>query len=189
MTSLTVPPPYFAAQTIRGTVYDLSHFNPFQFLVESDKVPRPLKVNVRFSTHCFTEGYDPTKHPINEPVIMDEGNRRRAFCSIRHNLSLQLPTLVNNLGAPGSIVYQAASKRNWVYSITLVDQSGSKYQVFFDFRRTAKGLRHLQDLDMFVESAYSVPIVQEEPNILGSVRFALLAGNTYIGKPVNTRKK
>ncbi len=54
---------------IRGQVYDLAHLDSFQFEVSSTKVPRPLRINVRFTNYCFSEAFDATRHPADEPVI------------------------------------------------------------------------------------------------------------------------
>jgi hypothetical protein len=66
--------------------------------------------------------------------------------------------------------------------------AGTRYQIFFELRRTVPERRRLQDLDMVVESAYPADPSRTEPNILGPVRFALLAGSLYLGKVVTTRR-
>lgn len=73
-------------------------------------------------------------------------------------------------------------------AIVEVPEAGTRYQIFFELRRTVAGLRRLQDLDMVVESAYPANPARPEPNILGRVSFLLLAGNLYAGKPVTTRR-
>jgi hypothetical protein len=179
---------YHPPLRIRGEIYDLSHLDPFQFEVSSTKVPRPLRINVRFTNHCFSEAFDPAKHLSDEPVIPD-GQRRRAFCPDRYDLSLRLPALIQGLGEPAAFVHETAARRNWMYAALVeVPIAGTRYQIFFELRRAIPERRRLQDLDMIVESAYPADPNRPEPNILGPVRFALLAGSLFLGKVVTTRR-
>lgn len=179
---------YHPPLRIRGQVYDLSHLHPFQFDVSSSKVPRRLRINVRFTNHCFSEAFDPAKHPADEPVIPD-GQRRRAFCPDRYDLSPRLPSLIRGLADPAARVHETAARRNWMHAALVeVPFAGTRYQIFFELRRTVPERRRLQDLDMVVESAYPADPSRTEPNILGPVRFALLAGSLYLGKVVTTRR-
>lgn len=179
---------YHAPLRVHGHVYDLAHLDSFQFEVSSAKVPRPLRINVRFTNHCFSEAFDPAKHPTSEPVIPD-GSRRRAFCPNRYALSPRLPGLIRGLADPAARVHETAARRNWMHAaIVEVPVAGSRYQIFFELRRTVPARRGLQDLDMIVESAYPVDPNRPEPNILGPVRFALLAGSLFVGKTVTTRR-
>lgn len=179
---------YHSPLRIRGEVYDLSHLDPFQFEVSSTKVPRPLRINVRFSNHCFSVAFDATKHPADEPVIPD-GQMRRAFCPDRYHLSPRLPGLIRGLADPAARVHQTAARRNWMHAAVIeVPVAGTRYQIFFELRRTIPERRRLQDLDMVVESAYAADPNRPEPNILGPVRFALLAGSLYVSRPVTTRR-
>jgi len=179
---------YHPPLLVRGQAYDLAHLDPFRFEVSSTKVPRPLRINVRFTNHCFSEAFDPTRHPVDEPVISD-GRRRRAFCPDRYDLSLRLPTLMRGLADSTTRVHETAARRNWMYAaIIKVPVAGTRYQIFFEMRRTSPERRRLQDLDMVVESAYAANPTRPEPNILGPVRFALLAGSLYLGKIVTTRR-
>lgn len=179
---------YHPSLRIRGRAYDVSHLDPFQFEVCSTKVPRPLRINVRFTNHCFSEAFDPSKHPANEPPIMD-GTRRRAFCPVRYELSPRLPALIRGLADPGSRVHETATRRNWMYAAVVeMPAAGTQYQIFFELRRTVPERRRQQDIDMIVESAYPADPSRPEPNILGRVNFQLLAGSLYVGKPVTTRR-
>jgi hypothetical protein len=71
------PPAYH-----RGRSYDLSHLHPFVFEAASAKVPRPLRINVRFTNHCYSEAFDPDRHGPNDPTIRD-GARNRVFAPDR----------------------------------------------------------------------------------------------------------
>ena len=65
--------------------------------------------------------------------------------------------------------------------------AGTRYQIFLELRRTIPERRRLQDLDMVVESAYPADPDRPEPNILGPVWFALLAGSLYLRKVVTAK--
>lgn len=67
-------------------------------------------------------------------------------------------------------------------------ESSMLLPIFFELRRTVPKRRQLQDLDMVVESAYPADPNRPEPNILGPVRFALLAGSLFLGKTITTRR-
>jgi len=173
---------------LHGQIYDLSHLDPFRFEANSTKVARALRVNVRFTNHCYSETFDPTRHEEHEPAIMD-GQRRRAFCPNRYALSHLLPGLIGGLANPGARVHETVSRRNWMYAVTVeLGAEGVRYQIFFDLRRTIDERRRFQDLDMVVESAYPGTPDRAAPNVLGRVNFLLLAGSVYMGKPVTTRR-
>lgn len=179
---------YSAPLVIRGVAFDLVHLDPFTFEVASNKVPRPLLVNVRFTSHCYTEAFDPARHPADEPAIMD-GVRRRAFAPDRYTLSHRLPALIRGLADPRAKVHETGARRNWMYSAVVeIPAEGTRYGVFFELRRTPEERRKLSDLELVVESAYPADPARPEPNILGPVGFVLLAGSTFLGKRVTTRR-
>jgi hypothetical protein len=80
---------------IKGTVYDLTHLDPFIL-----DVPRPsgaqIRLQVQFGSHTFTEKY--TALHTRDLAIAD-GNQLRAFCLNRYGHSLSLPAAV--VGAVG----------------------------------------------------------------------------------------
>lgn len=183
----TAPAAYSVPLVIRGAAHDLSHLDPFTFEVASDKVPRPLRVNVRFTNHCYTEAFDLARHPADEPAVMD-GVRRRAFSPDRYALSRRLPGLVRGLADPRAKVRETGSRRNWMYSAVVeIPAEGTRYGVFFGLRRAPADRRRLQDLELVVESAYPADPARPEPNILGRVGFVLLAGSTFLGRRVSTK--
>lgn len=185
--STTLSAAYSTPLLLRGVTYTLDHLDPFNFEVMSSKVPRPLQVNVRFTNHCYSEAFDAARHPEDEPAIMD-GVRRRAFCPLRYALSPRLPGLIRGLAQPRAKVHETSARRNWMYSAIVEEPvEGTRYQIFFELRRAPADRRRLQDLEIVVESAYPADPGRPQPNILGAVHFALLAGSTYLGKRVSTR--
>jgi hypothetical protein len=82
-------------KTIAGTVYDLTHLEPFILPVGT------VRLRVEFSCHCFTEEYNGTFHTPD--LAISDGNDLRAFCLIRYGHSLRLPAAVKT--AVGSTAY------------------------------------------------------------------------------------
>lgn len=76
---------------IAGTVYDLTHLDPFEF-----DVPRangvPLVLQVQFGSHTFTEAFTPLHS--RDLAISDGSGPLRAFCLHRYSHSLSLPAAV-----------------------------------------------------------------------------------------------
>jgi hypothetical protein len=180
--------PYHQPLTVCGRRYNLAHLDPFVFEANSRKVPHPLRVNVRFTNHCFSEAFDADKHDADDAVIMD-GTRRRVFSPGRYALSHHLPDLIRGLAHEKARVNQTAARRNWMLSaIVEVSVDTVRYQIFFELRRTRPDRARLQDLDMVVESAYPADPGKREPNVLGRMSFLLLAGSVYTGQPVSTRR-
>jgi hypothetical protein len=155
--------------------------------VDSRKAGKLLRVHVRFTTHCFTKKYDPETHPEGTPIINDANGRPRSFCPVRYGLSLRLPDLIKALNHPKASVRQTAEERNWLHSVTVDDPRG-KYHVFFELRRAASEVRHLQDLALMVESAYPQDLAEPAPAVRGAMGFVLLCGKVYTGEPVATRR-
>ena len=66
--------------------------------------------------------------------------------------------------------------------------TNTRYQIFFELRRTMPERRRFQDLDMVVESAYPADPNRPAPNVLGRMNFLLLAGSVYLGVKTSTRR-
>jgi hypothetical protein len=179
--------PYFKPLIIRGQSYDLVHLNPIKLVVDSEQAKRALHVHARFTTHCFTEGFNPEVHAPDEPWIQDEGQRRRAFCAVRYGLSAHLPVAIHSLNHAKTKVYQTDARRNWLHSVTVEGQNGP-YHIFFEVRRPPPDRRHLQDIELTVESAYPQRPGYPSPNTVGRMGFPLVIGNVFLGKPIATRR-
>ncbi|MBC8679354.1 hypothetical protein [Staphylococcus pseudintermedius] len=178
---------YFPDLVISEVNYDFSHLDPFIMMVKSDMAKKELKVHVRFTNHCFTRGYEAFSHPEGEPVIPDHSGNERTFCPIRYRLSLSLPSIINGLVNPQEKVFQTAARRNWAYSITIDDPAGP-YHLFFEIRRASRDERHLQDLNVVVESAYHEEKGYGPPDLLGRIGFVALCGRVYCRKPLATKR-
>ncbi len=178
---------YFPDLVLSGVKYDFSHLDPFMMIVKSDMAKKDLRIHVRFTNHCFTKGYDRRDHPDGDPVISDHSGNDRTFCPIRYNLSLSLPAIIKSLTKPEEKVSQTAARRNWSYSITVDDPKGP-YHLFFEIRRTPQYERHLQDLNIVIESAYHEEKGYGPPKLLGRIGFVALCGRVFCNKPLSTKR-
>jgi hypothetical protein len=177
---------YFPELVIAGERVDLSHLEPFTFVIQSQLAKRDLRVHVTFSNHCFTQGYEYASHPARDPIIDAGSARPRTFCPIRYRLSQQLPALIKTLNHPKAKVWETSAERNWCYSITIDDPEGP-YHVFFEVRRTSRERRQWQDINLIVESAYHEDD-DGGPSLKGSMAFRLLCGKVYLSQPVATKR-
>lgn len=178
--------PYHPPLTIAGRTYAFPHLEPFQMAVASQKVGRLLRIHVRFTNHCFSVAFDAAAYPPGTNTFFDSGSRLRVFCPVRYGLSQQLPAVVQQLSHPAAKVRQTAQRRNWLHSAQVIGPTGP-YLIFFEIRRTSRNEGHLQDLNLVVESAY-LQGARPPPALLGSMNFVLLAGKTYMGESIATRR-
>ena len=143
----TKPPPFFRPHTIQGQLYDLSHLDPFSHsVVGSD---REYAIEVRFSCHCFTEEVTQNHTP---DLHYTHRGERRAFCTIRHQLSIQLPQLITTLKTQS--VYNNRGGNFFFWRNQTVTGQGEPYLIFFDATRsTRSGI----DVIMNINSAHLKP--------------------------------
>lgn len=179
--------PYFPSLALQGQTYDFSHLNPFELQVNSAIAKRDLRVHVRFTNHCFTVGYDAPAHPPGEPILLDHGQRERTFCRVRYDLSKDLPGVISNLADPAMKVWETATRRNWAHVMQIESPRGPFY-VFFELKRTPVENRHLQDLNLVVESAYPQDPAEPRPSLMGRMGFLMLCGKIYTGQKTSTKR-
>lgn len=179
--------PYFAPLVIEGQTYCLAHLNPFQLVLPSERVRKDLRIHVRFTNHAFTAAYDAAAHNPAHPVIDDHGGRPRLFCDVRYALSHTLPSVISGFTHPATKVHQTAAQRNWAH-VTQIETPKGPYYVFFELRRAQREDRHLQDLNLVVESAYPQDPSMPAPQLSGRMAFGLLCSKVYAGEPVSTRR-
>ncbi len=178
---------FFLPVTIGEDQFDFEHLRPFTMSFHSQKAKRNLKVNVRFSNHCFTQSPNEgeTYHPSQ--VLVDHNGNSRVFCPIRYRLSFDLGSIVRSLNNPACKVFETASRRNYNYSIQIDDPAGP-YHLFFAVKRANGPTRKMQDLSLFVESAYNEMPIGNSPSLIGRISFHLLCTKVYLGQPVSTRR-
>ncbi|ELV7510824.1 TPA: hypothetical protein P2Q98_004519 [Aeromonas veronii] len=179
--------PFFPPLVIEGVTYEFSHLDPFTMRFVSNSAHRQLRVNVRFSNHCFS--YSPIDGQERPAPLMlfDHNDRERIFCPTRYRLSLSLPDIVRSLNNPKCKVYQTAARRNFNYSLQVDDPKGP-YHLFFEISKSTGQAAQMQDLNMFVESAYHEEPIGKSPDLLGKIGFHVLCTNVYLRKPVATKR-
>ena len=181
-----MPAPYHPPLTVAGQTYAFPHLEPFQMMVASQRVGRSLRVHVRFVSHCFSTVFEAATHSLDAQTFPDGGGRLRMFCPVRCGLSQQLPNAVQQLNHPAAKVRQTAQHWNWSHSVQVASPAGP-HPIFSEIRRAPQDEKHLQDLNLTVESACSQD-ANPPPALLGPMSFVLLAGKTYLGKPTATRR-
>lgn len=132
----------FPALVVGPEVFACDHLAPFSFSFETPIRKAGVHCYVQFSTHCFSDKYDPERHPENV-VVLDERGQIRCFDRDRYELSKGLKALIE--GLPGSKVYQTPESNFAIITM----QDGREYRVFFNVRRDSK-----KKIRLYVESAY-----------------------------------
>lgn len=179
--------PFFPPLVLDGTPYTFSHLEPFTMRFDSNQAKRKLRINVRFSNHCFSFSPEGGAFYLESFKLNDHNGRERIFCPIRHNLSLGLPSIVRSLNNPECKVRQTAARRNFNYSLEIDDPKGP-YHLFFEVSKTVGASARMQDLNFFLESAYPEDPVLGKPDLLGRIKFHTLCTNVFLNKSVSTRR-
>jgi len=168
---------------IGGVTLDLAHLEPFGLTFFVKNLGRELTIDVKFSNHCFTVDFDAA---IHDPAltIMDH-KRQRAYDLQRHNLSRNLPSMINAL--PTASVYLTPSDRNYVYVANLKATNGLVYPMYFHLKRVKDEAP--RNLSMVVESAY--PIADEKQVLGGATKisFPVLCAKVFKGERVKPQAR
>lgn len=179
--------PFFSPLSIGDQTYDFRHLDPFTMSFYSQMVSKDLRVNVRFSNHCFT--HSPLEQAIYSPefILTDHSSRIRIFCPTRYRLSHMLGEIVRGLNNPQCKVYQTASRRNFNYSLQIENPQGP-YHLFFEVSKTTGAASSMQELDLFVESAYPEMPIGDSPALVGRIGFQLLCSKVFLRQPISTKR-
>jgi hypothetical protein len=137
---------FFPPLLVGESLIDLTHLEPFQFAMPTTARPKGAVIDVRFSNHCYSDAYDPERHP-DDIDVWDRG-QRRAFDQGRYDLSLGLRAAIREL--PASIVYHTP-EANFV-RIVAPGNEALEYRIYFNVRQGG-GVADA-DVSLFVESAY-----------------------------------
>jgi len=140
---------------------------------------RTIAIEVRFSSHCFTEKAGPDDAP---DLLYIHAQERRRFDLIRYELSKRLPDLIRQL--PGKSVYRSQTSNFFFLRATKGTEYPGPYVVFFNMRKARQA-----DIDLLmrIESAYAKPNMTTRAS---AVRFERLALSCATGRqiPVAPRK-
>ena len=145
---------------------------------------KELRVRVTFTSHCFSEAYDPVTHGPGDSIVDKDTKRWRTYCPVRDELSKDLSKVISAL--IDEEVWQSATERNWVYSTT-VEVPAGPYHVFFEVQKASPDQRTWQDVNLIVESAY--PQTGSPPSLKGKKPFALVCGEEYTGRRRPAKKR
>ena len=184
---MTLIKPYHPSLVVRDTLYTFEHLEPLELTVTSFLANKDLVINVRFSNHCFTEAYSPRHGSTAEGVIEDQGGVLRIFCPIRNEQAKNLASIIREWTNPKAKVWESKTERNWVFMMEIDDPAGP-YYIFFKLSRSSVEDRHLQDLNLFVESAYPKDPLREPPKVHGKMAFVTLCGKIFLNKNTKTAR-
>lgn len=155
---------------IAGTVYDLSHLDPFILPVGT------VRLRVEFNCHCFTVEYNGTFHTPD--LAISHGSDMRAFCLDRYGHSLRLPAAVK--GAVGSTAYLSDGRMH--ICATLPGLSGPYLVAYKIRRKPAKNF----DGVMLITTAHHRPNADLS---LPSAPFNATVFANIVGGKINWKKK
>ena len=154
-----------------GIEYDLTHLDPFVLRVRPSSPGAPIfAVRVQFGAHCFTKK---SSQIDSADFRFMDGGKERCFCPIRHERSLDLPSIVKN--ARSGFAY-TSQRQN--YLLVKPDENATPYAVFFDLKAVRSGK---YDAVMSVVSAYLKPNLATQ---LPSIPFTALIARTARGQAI-----
>jgi len=154
---------------------ELGHLDPMFMECPCDKIRRDLAIRVKFANHCYTEGFDATRHNRDQICLWDAPDRGRVFCPERYELSHNLPEIL--LGIHTKKVYQTSEQRNYVYAVPL-ELDSQRYEIYFMLQRALAEDREERraDLRLTVESAYpAAGAATNLPKTCGKIGFVTLS--------------
>ena len=155
-----------------SVVFD--HLASFSFSFDTP-VRKGVRCVVQFTTHCYSDKFDPGRHPENV-VVPDERGVLRCFDQDRYDLSKGLEALIRNL--PGNKVHQTPESNFAIITM----QDGREYRVYFNIRRLRK-----KELRLYVESAYAPDAESFKvlpATVYQKVRFVILVDKVLSNEPL-----
>lgn len=160
---------------IAGTVYDLTHLDPFEI-----EVPKAggdaILLQVQFGSHTFTEKYNPLHTP--DLAISDGNGPLRAFCLNRYSHSLSLPAAVKQ-----SVAGEVCLNQNRLNIAASLPGLNGPYLIAFTLR--AKRTKKFDGV-MTVVSAHHRPNMDLT---LPCAPFRVVAAATLAGRKIDWKKK
>jgi hypothetical protein len=162
--------PYWSELIVEGEAIDLSHLEPFEFLLLPVGFAVDAIISVRFHDHCFSETYEPTRHVSAIYTNQASSSERRAFSWERYELSKLLPDIMRKMD--GQKI--ASTREGNMVKVTL--QNGQTYPVFFTMRYAGK-----RRVELFVVSAY-IWNKAVTPATTGSMKFNLAVAKVLQGQ-------
>jgi hypothetical protein len=164
--------PYWRPLVVNGVAIDLSHLEPFPFQVFPTGSEKPATIHVTFNNHCFSKGFDASRHraPLPATHVSPAERGKRGFEPTRYELSKSLPALVREFD--GRRIAQTS--KGTLVRIALAD--GRDYGIFFKLEKTGS-----TTCEMFVMSAYT-PDEGKRVVATGEMRFNVAVALVLAGK-------
>jgi hypothetical protein len=146
----------FGLLTYHGSLWDLSHLDPFAFQCDLD-LGFPATVLVLFSCHCFTHSFAWDPRPrveIPRHEIYDDGREERVLCPERYRTSRSLlRDLVLTLPERRIIVADERQPNFMTIETTNAHGEPAVYAVFFE---VGKDKTRKNRLLLRIQSAYTL---------------------------------
>ena len=178
-----------APYIVDGKTFNLSHLNTFtrktSFKLRSGEKTAPVEVT--FSCHCWSRSplqgeQIPATHFVHDGS--EQMPRHRLFCPSRHELSLELPGLIDKMLTNRALVYYTAY-RNVVrledLAPVVAGTPPTKYYIFIKLtKRAPEGAQKF--IKMVVESAYPDSVMYDNPSYGKPIAFSELLGDCWEGR-------
>jgi len=169
----------------QNLVYDLSHLNSrtatYEQPAKGDKPVRQYQVEVIFSLHCFTRGFQENEQPERD-LLYSDSRETRVFDFRRYELSKQLPRIMQELA--DRKCYHSG-KGNF-FTVEVFDEQEEKieYDIFFEASKSEKR----GTIRLFVQSAYVRDAKHRSRPALNRIGFYVILFNTINNKPIKIQK-
>lgn len=134
-----------------GVRYSLHHLQPLRVTLPGDASNSgDLVTRVSFHSHVYSQS-----HPSGTggAVFLDEGGRKREFCSGRHQLSLALPQHCRTMIVNAYPTWRSRDRNN-TNNMAVCDaqpRTGTCYLIFYELHPSLASGIHVE---MVVKSAY-----------------------------------
>ncbi|MEO6825093.1 MAG: hypothetical protein ABI167_10305 [Nitrosospira sp.] len=161
-----------------GAEYDLSHLHPSQLTfiqpANTSDHQRIYKVEVAYSLHCFTRGYDPTVPLLGYADVRE----KRTFDFVRYELSKKLPEIMSGLDKKKCL---HSGKGNFFVIETITPNGDKKdYEVYFDVTKSkTPGF-----VSLYVQSAYIRDTYHKNRPNNKKIAFVVILHNKLNGKEI-----
>ncbi|UWQ10184.1 hypothetical protein K3X41_09605 [Aliiroseovarius crassostreae] len=130
----------YSPVTIEGITYDLSHLDAFRAdFPGKGKEGEDLQVDVKFSTHVFTER---ATHGRRRD-IQDQSGTWRTFCSDRYSVSLLVPDIITGLISDDEHTAISKDFNKGSNLVVVRGHDGKDWSVFFCFEPSVQGVQLL----------------------------------------------
>lgn len=131
-----------------GREYNFDHIEAFHSSLDGHgRDGEDIRIRVSFQSHVYSEACS----AFEIEKFADEGNKFRKLCTLRYNLSLELPNLCESCIGDNWLTWESKD-RNRVSNLMTVDiEGGQSYAIVY---RLTPSLSDHHDVELIVKSAY-----------------------------------